>query len=153
MIAAEQWYEFQEQYQKYGLDMKPRETREAREARRRAARAKSTMDLAILSDRRLILIGIAVMAVMMIMFIVATAYAASIRYDISMVEAENNILWDDIKTLQSNQTSLNGVGYVEQRAGEVLKMKSAPASQIVYISSGDVPAEGFADVLKSKAFQ
>ena len=153
MIAAEQWYEFQEQYQKYGLDMKPRETRKAREERRRAARAKSTMDLAILSDRRLILIGIAVMAVMMIMFIVATAYGASIRYDISMVEAENNIIWDDIKHLQSSQTSLNGVGYVEQRAGEVLKMKAAPASQIVYINGADVPADGFADVLKSKAFQ
>ena len=153
MIAAEQWYAFQEQYQKYGLDMKPRETRQAREQRRRATRVKATMDLAILKDRKLILLGIAVMAVIMILFIVATAYAASIRYDISMVEAENNILWDDIKHLQSSQTSLNGVGYVEQRAGEALKMKTAPASSIVYINSGDIPAEGFADVLKSKAFQ
>ena len=153
MIAAEQWYEFQEQYQKYGLEMKPRESRKAREQRRRAARAKASMDLSILKDRKLILLGVAALAATMIVLIIMTAYAASIKYDISVVEAENNVLWDDIKHLQSSQTTLNGVGYVEQRADEVLDMKTAPASQIVYISGSDVPQDGFANVLKSKAYQ
>lgn len=153
MIAAEQWYEYQEQYLKYGLDMKPRRTREEREQSRRNAKAKKAMDIALLKDRKLILLGVAAMAVTMIMMIVLTAYAASIKYDISVTEAENNVLWDDIKRLQSSQTTLNGVGYVEQRAGDVLKMKTAPADRIVYINGSDVPADGFAEVLRSKAFQ
>lgn len=154
MIAAEQWYEFQEQYQKYGLDMKPRESRRHREERRQAAKRRAaSVDLGILKDRRLILMGVVAIAMALIMVIVMTAYAASIKYDISVAEAENSALWDDIKQLQSSQTSMNGVGFVEQRAGEELDMKSASASQIVYITGTDVPPEGFADVLRSKAFQ
>lgn len=153
MIAAEQWYEFQEQYQKYGLDMKPRESREERERRRRKARVGANIDVSVLKDRRLLLIGIAALALAFIMLIVMTAYAASIKYDISIAQAENNALWDDIKHLQSNQSTMNGVGYVEQRAKEVLDMKSASTSNIVYISGSDIPPQGFADVLRSKAFQ
>ena len=154
MIAAEQWYEFQEQYQKYGLDMKPRETREHRERRRQASRGTSvSMDLAILKDRKLILAGIAVVAAVLIAVIMMTAYAASIRYDISVAEAENSALWDDIKHLQSSQSMMNGVGYVEQRASEELDMKAAKSDHIVYLTGTDTPPGGFADVLKSKAFK
>ena len=44
MIAAEKWYEYQRQYQKYGLDMRPEEDsisqRERRKQEREAARAR-----------------------------------------------------------------------------------------------------------------
>lgn len=153
MIAAEQWYEFQEQYQKYGLDMKPQESREHRERRRQAARKAGVADLGILKDRRLILMGLAAIAMTMILLIVMTAYAASIKYEIGVTEAENSALWDDIKHLQSSQTTMNGVGYVEERAAQELKMKAAKTEQIVYVSRSDMPPAGFADVLKSKAYQ
>lgn len=153
MIAAEQWYEYQEQYQKYGLDMKPRESREHREQRRQAARRAGALDLGILKDRKLILLGLAAVALTLILLIVMTAYAASIKYEIGVTEAENSALWDDIKHLQSSQTTMNGVGYVEERAASELKMKAAKTEQIVYVSSSDMPPAGFADVLKSKAYQ
>ena len=153
MIAAEQWYEFQEQYQKYGLDMKPQESREHRERRRQAARKAGVADLGILKDRRLILMGLAAIAMTMILLSVMTAYAASIKYEIGVTEAENRALWDDIKHLQSSQTTMNGVGYVEERAAQELKMKAAKTEQIVYVSRSDMPPAGFADVLKSKAYQ
>lgn len=153
MIAAEQWYEYQEQYQKYGLDMKPREPREHREQRRQAARRAGALDLGILKDRKLILLGLAAVALTLILLIVMTAYAASIKYEIGVTEAENSALWDDIKHLQSSQTTMNGVGYVEERAASELKMKAAKTEQIVYVSSSDMPPAGFADVLKSKAYQ
>ena len=153
MIAAEQWYEFQEQYQKYGVDMQPQETKEHRTRRRRASRPSISVDPTALKDRRLVLLGIAALAVVFIVMIVMTAYAASIRYDISAAEAENNALWNDIKQLQTNQTTMNGVAYIEQRAKEELDMKSAKNDYIVYLTGDDVPPQGFADVLRSKAFQ
>ncbi len=153
MIAAEQWYEYQQQYQKYGLEMKPGESREHRERRRQAAAKASSVELNIGKDHRLVLGILLAGVITMIMLIVMTAYAASIRYDISAIEAENSNLWDEIKNLQSSQTTMNGVGYVEKRASKELGMVTADADQIVYITTDDIPAAGFADVLKAKAYQ
>ena len=41
MIAAERWYEYQKNYQKYGLDMKPQPEREDRSRRRRSAKKQA----------------------------------------------------------------------------------------------------------------
>ena len=153
MNAAQQWYEFQEQYQKYGIDMQPQESREIRARRRKTSKPSPGMELAILKDRKLILAGVVALAIIAIAMIVMTAYAASIRYDISATEAENNALWDEIKQLQSSQTTKNGVAYVEQRAKDELDMRSAKDDHIVYLTGKDVPPGGFAEVLESKAFK
>lgn len=153
MIAPEQWYEYQQQYQKYGLEMKPRESREHRERRRLAAKKASSVELSLGKDSRVLLGLILAVVVSMIMLIVMTAYAASIRYDISVMDAENSALWDEIKNLQSSQTTMNGVGYIEKRASKELGMITAGTDEIVYISSDDIPPAGFAEVLKAKAYQ
>ena len=58
MIAAEEWYAYQKQYQKYGLDMKPEEElvsqRERRKQERAAARARG-MALKLGSDHKVML--------------------------------------------------------------------------------------------------
>ena len=153
MIAPEQWYEYQQQYQKYGLDMKPRECKEHRDRRRQAAKRAAGFELTLGRDRKTALILVATLALTMILVIVMTAYAASIKYEISQVQAENSQLWDEIKNLQSNETTKNGVGYVEKRARKELGMVTAGTDKCVYITSEDVPAAGFADVLKAKAYQ
>ena len=153
MIAAEQWYQYQQQYQKYGLDMQPQETREHREKRRRAAKLQAGFEINLRRDRKTALILLAVVAMTMILVIVMTAYAASVRYEISQVQSQNNQLWDEIKNLQSNETTKCGVGYVENRAKKELGMITAGTDKCIYITSEDVPAAGFADVLKAKAYQ
>lgn len=153
MIAPEQWYEYQQQYQKYGLDMGPRESKEHRERRRRAARKATGFEINVGRDRKALLVLLLSIAVTLILLIVMNAYAASIRYDIGQVQAENNVLWDEIKNLQSHETTMNGVGYVEEKARKELGMVSAGTEKCVYITSDDVPAAGFADVLKAKAYQ
>ncbi len=153
MIAPEQWYEFQQQYQKYGLEMGPQESRESRQKRRMAARLAAGLEVSIGRDRRLLLLLLAAIVTAMILVIVMTAYAASVRYDIGQVQAENSQLWDDIKNLQSSETTKNGVGYVEDRAQRELGMVTAETAKCVYITSDDVPSAGFADVLKAKAYQ
>ena len=153
MIAPEQWYEYQEQYQKYGLDLKPQESREHREKRRQAAKQKAGFEINVGRDRRAAMLLLAAIVVALILVIVLTAYAASVRYEIGQVQAENNLLWDEIKNLQSHETAMNGVGYVEKRAQKELGMVAAGTEQCVYITSDDAPEAGFADVLKAKAYQ
>lgn len=153
MIAPEQWYEYQQQYQKYGLDMKPQESREHRERRRRAAKQAAGFELNVGRDHRAILILLLSVAMTLILLIVMNAYAASIRYDIGQVQAENSLLWDEIKNLQSHETTMNGVGYVEEKARKELGMVTAETEKCVYITAEDVPSAGFADVLKAKAYQ
>ncbi len=153
MIAPEQWYQYQQQYQKYGLDMKPQESKEHRERRRQAAREAAGFEINVGRDRRAILLLLLACVMAMILVIVMTAYAASVRYEIGQVQAENSLLWDDIKNLQSNETTKNGVGYVEEKAKKELGMVAAGTKKCVYITGDDVPAAGFADVLKAKAYQ
>ena len=153
MIAPEQWYQYQEQYQKYGLDMKPQESKEHRARRRAAAKQAPGIDLFAMRDRRAILILLLAAVMTMMLFIVMTAYAASVRYDIGQVQRENNLLWDEIKNLQSSETTMNGVGYVEEKAKKELGMVPADTEKCVYITNADIPPAGFADVLKAKAYQ
>ena len=153
MIAPEQWYEYQQQYQKYGLDMKPQESKEHRERRRQAAKQARGFELNAFRDQKAWLILVLVISMTLILFIVMTAYAASIRYDIGQVQAENNLLWDEIKNLQSSETTMNGVGYVEEKAKKELGMVPADTEKCVYITNADIPPAGFADVLKAKAYQ
>lgn len=153
MIAPEQWYEYQQQYQKYGLDMKPQESREHRERRRQAAKQAAGFEINVIRDHRAVMIVLAAAVMTAILLIVMTAYAASIRYDIGQVQAENSLLWDEIKNLQSSETTMNGVGYVEKKAKKELGMVTAGTDKCVYITSDDIPAAGFADVLKAKAYQ
>lgn len=154
MIPAEEWYQYQEQYQKYGLDMRPQETEEHRRQRRQAAKlAALGLEINLRRDRKAAMILLLAVVMTMILVIVMTAYAASIRYEINAVQSQNNLLWDEIKNLQSNESTKNGVGYVEKRANKELGMISAGTDKCVYITSDDVPAAGFADVLKAKAYQ
>ena len=153
MIAPEQWYEYQQQYQKYGLDMKPQESREHREKRREAAKQRAGIEVSIRRDYKALMLLLLAAAVVVILFIVTNAYAASVRYEIGQVETENAQLWDEIKNLQSSESTKNGVGYVEKRAKKELGMVTAEADRCVYITADDIPSAGFADVLKAKAYQ
>ena len=123
MIAPEQWYEYQQQYQKYGLDMKPQESREHREKRREAAKQRAGIEVSIRRDYKALMLLLLAAAVVVILFIVTNAYAASVRYEIGQVETENAQLWDEIKNLQSSESTKNGVGYVEKRAKKARKVE------------------------------
>ena len=72
MIAAEKWYEYQENYQKYGFDMKPKEPRKKVKKPKPGISAKDKMRLLALT---------VVVGVLCIGLIVTTAFAATIKYE------------------------------------------------------------------------
>lgn len=149
MIAPERWYEHQQNYQRYGFDMKPEPERKLRTERKKAAR-KVTIPVG--NGKKLAFSTVLAIGVAMIMLIIVTAYSAGIRYDINTKIKENQALMGEIENLQVKVYSANNVNYVEGKAIGELAMIYPTDESRVYIAIDDMPEPGFADIIKEKAY-
>ena len=149
MIAAERWYEYQKNYQKYGLDMKPQPEREERSRRRRSAKKPS---ISAGEGKKAALSLVMIAGIAMIMLIIITAYSANLQYNINSMLKENRALAGEIENLQVKVYSANNIEYVESKATGELGLVYPSESSKVYITNDDIPEEGFADMLREKAY-
>ena len=149
MIAAERWYEYQKNYQKYGLDMKPQPEREERSRRRRSAKKQA---ISAGEGKKAALSQVMIAGIAMIMLIIITAYSANLQYNINSMLKENRALAGEIENLQVKVYSANNIEYVESKATGELGMVYPSESSKVYISNDDIPEEGFAEMLREKAY-
>ena len=149
MIAAERWYEYQKNYQKYGLDMKPQPEREERSRRRRSAKKPA---ISAGEGKKAALSLVMIAGIAMIMLIIITAYSANLQYNINSMLKENRALAGEIENLQVKVYSANNIEYVESKATGELGMVYPSESSTVYITNDDIPEEGFADMLREKAY-
>ena len=88
----------------------------------------------------------------MIVLIIITAYTANLRYNINSMIKENSALMGEIENLQVKVYSANNVDYIESKATSELKMAYPSDKDRVYITSDDIPEEGFSDIIKEKAY-
>jgi len=149
MIEPERWYEYQKNYQKYGLDMKPKpepETREDRQRKRRQAKSTSS------DSRKAAFAAVLIIGCAMIIMIITTAYCASLRYSNNSLIKENQAMTGEIEELQAEVYSANNIEYIESKATDELGMVYASDGKTVYVAGEDIPEEGFADILKEKAY-
>ncbi len=149
MMAAERWYEYQKNYQKYGLDMKPQPEQEERSRRRRSAKKPA---ISAGEGKKAALSLVMIAGVAMIMLIIITAYSANLQYNINSMLKENRELAGEIENLQVKVYSANNIEYVESKATGELGMVYPSESSKVYITNDDIPEEGFADMLREKAY-
>ena len=149
MIAAERWYEYQKNYQKYGLDMKPQPEREERSRRRRSAKKPA---ISAGEGKKAALSLVMIAGIAMIMLIIITAYSANLQYNINSMLKENRALAGEIENLQVKVYSANNIEYVESKATGELGMVYPSENSKVYITDDDIPEEGFADMLREKAY-
>lgn len=148
MIDAERWYEYQRSYQKYGLDMKPEPEPGRRKERRRTVKKAIPAG----EGRKLAFFAVLAIGIAMILLIIITAYSANVRYNINSIIRENNALMGEVENLQVKLYSANNVEYIEGKATGELKMIYPGDSNKVYISRDDIPQQGFADMIKEKAY-
>ncbi|MDO4833862.1 MAG: cell division protein FtsL [Bacillota bacterium] len=157
MIAPEQWYDYQKQYQKYGIDMRPkterlpRKERLAREKQARRNRLSKGMVLSVGSDHGIMLSLILICVFSLVMVVVMTSYAAKITYDINEIKMENDVLSGEIEDLDVKMLSSTTITYIEGQAKDKMGMKSPDSGHRVYLSETEAPEWGFADILKEKA--
>ncbi len=143
MIAAEQWYQHQENYQKYGLDMKPKTPRRKPEPQKRVFTEK---------DMIRILALIVIVGVLCVGMIITTSFAAQIKYDTNQMLQSNHVLESEIGNLNVKLYAATSIDTVEKKATEDLGMVYPKNSQVVYIDGDKVPEKGFAQTMKKQAY-
>jgi cell division protein FtsL len=141
MITAEQWYEHQGNYSKYGFDMKPR-----------VSVPKMTVVKTTVVDRRKLMVFILIVGFVFIAAIVSSAYAASIAYSNNELKSEINMLQGEVDALSIDIESASNVQNIEKRAIEELGMVYPRDDQYVQIAGQEAPGNDFALLLKAEAF-
>ena len=141
MITAEQWYEYQGNYSKYGFDMKPR-----------VSVPKRTVVRTMVIDRKKLMVFILVVGCILIATIVASAYAASIAYANNQLKTEINMLQGEVDALSIDIESASNVQTIERKAINQLGMVYPRDDQYVEIAGQEAPGSDFALLLKKAAF-
>lgn len=149
MIAPEKWYEHQREYQRYGIDMKPAPQRQMRSQKKRKIKKIS---LPYRNGKKLALSTVIIVGLAMALLIIVTAYSASMRYDINSMIKESQAIMGEIENLQVKIYSANNINYIEGKATGELGMVYPTSGSSVYLTNDDMPAPGFADIIKQEAY-
>ena len=149
MIEAEKWYEYERDYQRYGIDMKPERVKPVKRRKRLVINpdARNKAETA-----KLAFSAVGILGLLAVISIVITAFCAGLQYDINQTVKDNAVLQGEIENLQVKVYSANNIEYVESKATGELGMVYPSESSKVYITNDDIPEEGFADMLREKAY-
>ena len=145
MIAAEEWYQQQANYQKYGLDMSPERQRPARTVKKK--RQKVTA-----KDRSRLLVVMFLVGMVFIGIIIVNAFSATVNYNINDITRQNAALQGEIETLSVEINSAKNIEAIEDKATGDLGMVAPDASKSVYLEDKDVPSKNLAKTLKKNAY-
>ena len=145
MIAAEEWYQQQTNYQKYGLDMGPERPRPAKSVKKK--RQKVTA-----KDRMRLLIVLFLCGMVLIGVIIVNAFSATVNYNINDVTRQNEVLQGEIETLSVEINSAKNIEAIENKATGDLGMVTPSAGKSVYLEDKDVPNKNLAKALKKNAY-
>ncbi len=146
MIAAEKWYEHQENYHKYGLDMRPTKKKNTK------VEKTSTSPSITLREKCQIMILAVVVAVLSVGLIASTAYSAKIKYNINKLVKESAVIEGEIENLNVKIKSQSHIQIIEEKAKVQLGMVYPALNQYVYIDKEEVPIKDFALALKQEAY-
>ncbi|QOX63561.1 hypothetical protein FRZ06_09450 [Anoxybacterium hadale] len=146
MMAAEKWYEYQDSYKKYGLDMKPKTIK------KEPIKSKSQSSGINAKDKFRMLSLTVFTGVLCVGLIIATAYAASIKYNINSMIKENSVIQGEIENLNVKIESASNIQIIEARAVAELGMQYPGSEQLVFVDTNKETIKDFALVLKEQAY-
>ena len=142
-MQAQNRYQYEESYRKYGFDMKPEQVNKPKV--KPAGRGIATKD-----KKRLLALTL-IFGIMCIAIIILTAFAATLQYQINRLTMENNEISKEIEDTDIKLRTANSVTALEKKARGKLGMKYPSASQIVYVSDITAPKD-FAATVKEEAY-
>ncbi len=145
MLTAEKWYQQQEKYVKYGIDMRP-----ARQQPEISTIPKKEGLNA--QDKLRLLLLIVIIGALAIAGVVTTAYAAQIKYNINALTKENAVIQGEIENLDVAIKAENNIKAIEQKAITELGMIYPTYAQMVFLSAEPEKVNDFAMVLKEQAY-
>ena len=144
MMPAEKWYKYQDDYKRYGLDLKPKVAP--------VVKSKKKKSGVTAKDRLAIMALTFVTGLVCISLIIATAYSASIKYDTNNIIKENAVITGEIENLTVKLNKANNIQAIEQKAMIELGMVYANPNEFVYVKNTEAPVKDFALLLKEEAY-
>jgi len=145
MMAAEKWYEYQDSYKRYGIDMKPKTVK------KESIKSNNSNTGINAKDKFRLLLLTAFIGVLCIGLILTTAYAASVKYHINTMIKENAVLQGEIENLNVKIESASNIQIVEAKATQLGMVYPTP-EQLIYIDGSKGTVKDFALVLKEQAY-
>lgn len=146
MMAAEKWYEYQDSYKRYGIDMKP-------STEKKGNIKSKNPNTGINARDKFMLLTITILAgILCVSLILSTAYAASIKYNINSLIKENTVIQGEIENLNVKIESASNIQIVEAKAVAELGMLYPAAGQLIFIDENKETVKDFALVLKEQAY-
>ena len=146
MMAAEKWYEYQDSYKRYGLDMKPKT------AKKETVKTKTSSTGINAEDKFRLLLLTVMIGALCIGVILSSAYAASVKYHINTMIKENEVIQGEIENLNVKIESASNIQILESKATTELGMTYPTPEQLVYIDGTQEKTKDFALVLKEQAY-
>jgi cell division protein FtsL len=146
MMAAEKWYEYQDSYKRYGLDMKPKT------AKKETIKSKTSSTGINAEDKFRLLLLTVMIGALCIGVILSSAYAASVKYHINTMIKENEVIQGEIENLNVKIESASNIQILESKATTELGMTYPTPEQLVYIDGTQEKTKDFALVLKEQAY-
>ncbi|MBE6035189.1 cell division protein FtsL [Aminipila sp.] len=143
MMPAEKWYEYQDNYKKYGFDMKPKKTKPVKQKKKNSVTPK---------DRVAMMFFTIVIGALCISVIITTAYAASVKYEINKVIKDNAVITGEIENLTVQLNRANNIQTIERRAVTELGMMYPNPNEFIYVKPAEEPIKDFALLLKEEAY-
>ena len=145
MIAAEEWYQQQTNYQKYGLDMAPERPKPAKSVKKKKQKVTA-------KDRMRLMTVIFLVGMVFIGVIIVNAFSATVNYNINDIQKQNAALQGEIETLSVEINSAKNIEAIEDKATGELGMVAPSAEKSVYLEDKDVPTKNLAKALKKNAY-
>lgn len=145
MLAAEKWYEYQTNYQKYGLDLKKKEVKVQENKKPKSQTMVSPR------EKLMIMVLTVLVGVVCIGLIASTAYSATIKYRINTTIKESAVLEGEIENLNVKIKGQTNIRVVEEKAKVELGMVYPTVDQYIYLDQGS-DVKDFAIVLKAQAY-
>ena len=145
-MTAEKWIEYQENYKKYGLEMKPVAPRKQEQDATRERPCISRKEK-VKAFTLTLLCG-----VLCIALIITAAYCAQIKYQINAMMAEADMVRGEIENLNVAIKSATNVAIIEEKALSELGMVYPEPDQIAYVQASSNELPDFGLTLKQIAF-
>jgi cell division protein FtsL len=143
MMPAEQWYEYQDNYKKYGFEMKPKKVPILKQKKKSVVTTK---------DRIAMLFLTVVIGALCVSVIITTAYSAAIKYEINNIIKENAVITGEIENLKVKINEANNIQAIEQKATIELGMVYPDPNEFVYLQTTEAPVQDFALLLMEEAY-
>lgn len=147
MLAAEEWYEYQKTYKRYGIDMRPASTL------KRNQPCKSKSPIMNAKDKTRLIALIFFLGALCICLIISAAYSTQIKFETNRILAKTDVVQGEIENLNVAIKSANNISAIEERAVNELGMVYPQRNQIAYINFESKEDPEFAETLKQLAFK